>query len=89
MSTNRKTTKQLVPVNYFDESSSEDESDDKKTKAAKIKLKELNNDSDQESNKPITKSDSEDSEDYDDGVGDEEGDVADGELNKWTPWRRS
>ena len=54
MSTNRKTTKQLVPVNYFDESSSEDEGDDKKTKVPKIKLKELNNNSDQKSNKPIT-----------------------------------
>ena len=51
MSTKRRSARERnVPSKYFKESSSEDEGDDEKTKAAKLKLKELmNEDSDQES----------------------------------------
>ena len=71
MSSKRRSTRErTVPSKYFKESSSEDEGDDDKTKAAKLKLKEMmNDDSDQESDfekeiqdKQITSSDSEVSE---------------------------
>ena len=71
MSSKRRSTRErTVPAKYFKESSSEDEGDDDRTKAAKLKLKEMmNDDSDQESdfekqipNNPITSSDSDISE---------------------------
>ena len=75
MSTKRRSVRERnVKLKYFKESSSEDEGDDEKTKAAKLKLKKLlNEDSDQESDfekdlkdKNITSSESELSDDLDD-----------------------